>query len=338
MVFKPCPPPTPTSSITPKHLPVMTAWGYVNVLLLSWQVSIWGWLREGGGRGGQLDADVLSPTAPQPPTPPQPQTLTCHDSTRTCERRQHPAATPLSLPHTTHHPPPPTHLSWQHEDMWTSSAFSCNPSPSPTPTTSFKHPPVMTARGHVNIIGIQLHQGGPGLVHKEGVGARPPQGLLTAHPGLQQRGQQEVLLFTDSTPHRCRGWGSPYFLYFMCFVCFLLMLCCCCFWGGWWWCFFLHVCYPTLSPPIIFFVKRSGLFKSLCFRNYHYYYYDYRHCQQQHAVCYTPPPITFFVSRAMAHAQGFFKTLCFRNYCYYYYDYIHTASSDMQCATTYLST
>ena len=61
--------------------------------------------------------------------PPHPQTLTHHDSTRTCEQRLHPAATPLSLPH----PPPPTHLSRQHEDMATSSASSCDPSLPPPP-------------------------------------------------------------------------------------------------------------------------------------------------------------------------------------------------------------
>ena len=164
------------------------------------------------------------------PPPPHPHyqlhTPTCYDSTRTCEHRRCSAVTPLSLPHPTPttsftHPPvmtaqghvnivsvqlrplspsptpPPlpashTHLSWQHEDMWMSSASSCDPSlpppphphyqlhtptchdstrtcehrqcsaatplslPHPTPTTSFTHSPVMTARGHVNVVGIQL--------------------------------------------------------------------------------------------------------------------------------------------------------------------------------------
>ena len=35
---------------------------------------------------------------------------------------------------------------------------------------------------------------------------------------------------------------------------------------------FVHLMLPTPAPPIIFFVKRSGLCENLCFRNnYHYY-------------------------------------------------------------------
>ena len=95
------PSPTPTSSFT--HPPVMTAHGHMNIICIQLQ--------------------PLSPS-PTPPTTLHP-LLTCHDITMTCERRWHPAVTPLSLPH-------------------------------PTPTTSFTHSPVITAWVYVNVVCIQL--------------------------------------------------------------------------------------------------------------------------------------------------------------------------------------
>ena len=46
----------------------------------------------------------------------------------------------------------------------------------------------------MDVVCVQLHQRGPGLVHEERVGAGLPQGLLAAPPGLQHRDQQEMFL------------------------------------------------------------------------------------------------------------------------------------------------
>ena len=98
-------------------------------------------------------ASSCDPSLPPPPHPHyQLHTLTCHNSMSICERRLHPAVTPLSLPH----PPLTCYDSTRTCEHRRCSAVTPLSLPHPTPTTSFTHPPVKTAQGHVNIVSVQL--------------------------------------------------------------------------------------------------------------------------------------------------------------------------------------
>ena len=173
-----------------------------------------------------------------------------------------PSPTPSPLP-ASH-----TQLSWQHEDMWMSLASSCDPSlppPPPLPAShthlSWQHEDMWTSSAssctRVALAWSTKRGWGPGL----------PRASWLHTPASSNVASRKC--FCLQTAHRT-DLGDGVLLIFNVFCLLVVVVL-----GL----FFVHVCYPTPLPPIMCFVKRSWLFKSLCFRNYHHYYYDYIHCQ-----------------------------------------------------------